>query len=52
MKRYDTKLIDLEVRTDNEKAIQFYKKHSFLVTDIVKGLYQNNEDAYVMKRKI
>jgi len=42
--------ISLEVRTDNEKAISFYKKHYFEICDTFEKFYQNGEDAFMMKR--
>lgn len=42
--------IELEVRTSNTAAINFYKKHGFSVKETIRGFYQNKEDAYVMKR--
>ena len=45
------KQISLEVKTDNEKAIKFYQKHGFKITDEIQGFYQNGEDAYLMKKK-
>jgi len=46
------KNIELEVRTDNQKAIKFYKKHSFKVTEKIPKFYQNVEDAYTMKKEL
>lgn len=46
------KKIDLEVKTDNRTAIQFYKKQGFKVTNIIKEFYQNKEDAYSMEKEI
>lgn len=42
--------IVLEVRVDNEKAISFYKKHHFDIIDRLEKFYQNEEDAFMMKR--
>jgi len=44
--------IELEVRTDNDKAINFYKNHEFKITEKLTHFYQNGEDAYIMKRTI
>jgi ribosomal-protein-alanine N-acetyltransferase len=46
------KQINLEVRTDNEKAIKFYLKHGFKIIDTIKQFYQNGENAFIMKRVI
>ena len=42
--------IELEVRTDNKKAIKFYKKHGFVIIAKKSKFYQNEEDAYTMKK--
>jgi ribosomal-protein-alanine N-acetyltransferase len=42
------KIIELEVRTDNEKAISFYKKHNFKIKKKIEEFYQNGEDAFTM----
>jgi len=44
--------IELEVRTDNDKAINFYKNHGFKITEKISNFYQNGEDAYLMKKTI
>jgi len=46
------KNIELEVRTDNNKAIKFYQKHGFDITEKLSKFYQNGEDAYTMKKTI
>ncbi len=46
------KQIELEVKTDNQKAIEFYKKHGFDIIKIIPKFYQNGEDAYLMRKKI
>ena len=46
------KNIDLEVRTDNNNAIKFYQKHGFKITEKITNFYQNEEDAYNMKKTI
>jgi len=52
IKMENIKEIHLEVRTDNEKAIRFYQKHNFEITDKIAGFYQNGEDAYIMKKRL
>ena len=42
--------IDLEVRTNNEIAIKFYKKLGFNIGDIIPMFYQSGEDAYSMSK--
>ena len=42
------KTLSIEVDTKNDKAINFYKKVGFLVTNIRKNYYKNNSDAYIM----
>jgi ribosomal-protein-alanine N-acetyltransferase len=44
--------VELEVRTTNIPAINFYTKHGFIITDRVLGFYQNGEDAYLMRKQI
>lgn len=41
--------IELEVRTDNIKAIKFYEKNGFKKTIKIKEFYQDNKDAYTMQ---
>jgi ribosomal-protein-alanine N-acetyltransferase len=44
------RLVNLEVRTNNKIAIEFYKKHGFDIQETITGFYQNGEDAYSMKQ--
>ena len=46
------KQVELEVRTNNTTATNFYKKHGFNITDTITGFYQNGEDAYIMRKRI
>jgi len=46
--KHNVRHIELEVRTDNKKAIQFYQKQGFKIVDTIKNFYQNGENAYVM----
>jgi ribosomal-protein-alanine acetyltransferase len=46
------KQIDLEVNINNKDAITFYKKHDFVITDIIKGFYQSGDDACIMRRQL
>ena len=43
------KLITLEVRESNIKAINLYQKFGFNIVNIRKSYYNDNEDAYLMK---
>ena len=46
------RFVELEVRIDNDKAINFYKKHGFKIINEIKDFYQNNENAYTMKKEL
>ena len=46
------KKIELEVRIDNNKAIKFYQKNGFKIIEKIKNFYQNQEDAYTMRKTI
>jgi ribosomal-protein-alanine N-acetyltransferase len=46
------KRIELEVRTHNRTAIEFYKKHGFKIKEKQKEFYQSGEDAYTMIKEI
>jgi ribosomal-protein-alanine N-acetyltransferase len=46
------KNIQLEVRSDNKKAIKFYEKNGFKITKKIKKFYQNGNDAFTMEKKI
>lgn len=50
IKKANINQISLEVRTDNEKAIKFYQKHGFRITEKLTEFYQNGEEAYTMKK--
>ncbi|UCB58405.1 MAG: ribosomal protein S18-alanine N-acetyltransferase [Thermoplasmatales archaeon] len=43
------KRVELEVRTDNIKAIKFYEKYNFKKVKKIKNFYQNEESAYTMR---
>ena len=50
LNKIKTKDIFLEVRENNEKAINFYKKNNFKQISIRKGYYSDpTEDAVIMK---
>ena len=44
------KKINLEVRTHNQKAIQFYLKRKFISQKILYNYYKNGDNAYLMCR--
>ncbi len=48
----DVEYVTLEVRTSNEKAIAFYKKHKFEIITTKKAYYDDGEDAYYMVRSL
>ena len=42
--------IELEVRTLNKNAIKFYQKRGYTIKEEISNYYQNNEDAFIMKK--
>ena len=46
------KKIELEVRTKNKSAINFYKKHGFIIKEKQRKFYQTGEDAYTMSKEL
>lgn len=44
--------IELEVRVSNTKAISFYKKNGFRISELRKNYYEDGEDGYIMMRTI
>ncbi|KYK21680.1 hypothetical protein AYK21_00440 [Thermoplasmatales archaeon SG8-52-2] len=46
------KRIELEVRTNNKTAIEFYQKHGFKIKEKIKEFYQSGETAYTMLKEI
>lgn len=44
--------VELEVRTTNLIAIEFYKKQGFAIQETLPGFYQNGEAAYLMCRDL
>jgi ribosomal-protein-alanine acetyltransferase len=44
--------IELEVRIDNKKAIQFYQKHGFEIVKKITHFYQDGKSAFTMKKII
>ena len=49
---HDAKSVVLEVREQNEKGINFYKKNNFNVISKRKHYYKNGDDALVMMKEI
>lgn len=43
-------ILELEVKTSNIAAINFYKRHGFKIVEKMEKFYQSGEDAYLMKR--
>ena len=53
LNRYpDAKTVVLEVREQNEKGINFYKKNNFNVISKRKHYYKNGDDALAMMKEI
>jgi ribosomal protein S18 acetylase RimI-like enzyme len=48
----DLTIVELEVKTTNQKAISFYKEHQFTIVERFPHFYQNGEDAYLMRLKV
>jgi ribosomal-protein-alanine N-acetyltransferase len=46
------KRIELEVRTNNNTAIEFYQKNGFKIKEKIKEFYQSGENAYTMLKEI
>lgn len=38
----------LEVRTDNDEAIRFYKRYGFVITSTIRAYYSDSSNAYLM----
>ena len=48
--RKNVKLIQLEVRTQNQNAIQFYLKRKFIIYQTLYNYYKDGSNAYLMYR--
>jgi ribosomal-protein-alanine N-acetyltransferase len=46
--RRNIKLMQLEVRTHNQKAIKFYLKRKFIIYKTLPNYYKNGDNAYLM----
>lgn len=44
--------VELEVRADNQRAIEFYRRHGFQVTGLQERAYRDGTDAFVMMKPI
>ena len=42
----------LEVRVSNRRAIDFYEKRGYRIDGVIRGYYLDNEDAYIMSKKL
>jgi [ribosomal protein S18]-alanine N-acetyltransferase len=52
MKMQQVTRVELEVRTSNSNALQFYQKRGFLLQSTLQGFYQNGENAFSMRREL
>ena len=52
MKNYQIKQVELEVRTTNQSALEFYIKQGFMLQGKLRQFYQNGEDAYSMRKEL
>ncbi|VVB59190.1 putative N-acetyltransferase [uncultured archaeon] len=50
MKNHQIRQIELEVRTTNRGAVEFYIKQGFILQEKLHHFYQNGEDAYSMRK--
>ena len=50
MKNQQITKVDLEVRTTNQGALEFYLKRGFNLREKLLQFYQNGEDAYSMSK--
>lgn len=49
--QHSLSMISLEVRVDNEAAINLYKKNGFIVSSVIRDYYDDGSDAIRMIRK-
>jgi ribosomal protein S18 acetylase RimI-like enzyme len=52
MKNHQITQVELEVRTTNQGALEFYKKQGFILREKLQQFYQNGEDAYSMRKEL
>ena len=48
----DVRQVHLEVRADNHRAIEFYRRHGFNVTGLEEAAYKDGADAYRMMKPL
>lgn len=48
----NVRTIDLEVRPDNSRAIEFYQRQGFFVAELEEGVYQDGGDALLMTKAL
>lgn len=46
------KIVELEVKTENQKAIDFYIKNGFKIAETIPNFYQDGKDAHIMRVSI
>ncbi len=51
-RRKGAKVLTLEVRKGNVGAMEFYQRFNFQPVDVIRGYYNDGEDAYQMQRMI
>ncbi len=52
MKNHEITQVELEVRTTNQGALEFYIKQGFILREKLHQFYQNGEDAYRMSKEL
>jgi [ribosomal protein S18]-alanine N-acetyltransferase len=52
MKNHQITQVELEVRTTNQGALEFYIKQGFILREKLQQFYQNGEDAYSMSKEL
>lgn len=52
MKQQNVTSVELEVRTSNKRALRFYEARGFLLQEMLRGFYQNGENAYSMRKEL
>jgi ribosomal-protein-alanine N-acetyltransferase len=52
MKHHNVTQVELEVRTTNQGALEFYKRQGFRLQDTLDHFYQNGEPAYSMAKDL
>lgn len=46
----DARIISLEVKVQNEKAIRFYQRFGFEISHLIEHYYKDGGDAYLMQK--